>query len=66
MNNEVKSVSGKKRILFDFDGEENEKEFLEKIYLQWTKACQCKNNFQKLIMISSAMSEVRHRIREKG
>ena len=51
-------------VFVDFTGEENEKKFLEKIYLQWEKACQCKNDFQKLIMIGSAMSKIRHRIEE--
>lgn len=48
----------------DFTGEETEKEFLGKLLLQWEKTNDCKSNIQKLCLVGSMMSEVRHRIRE--
>lgn len=35
----------------DFTGEENEKEFLEKLLLQWEKINDCKSDIQKLIVV---------------
>lgn len=46
-----------------FDGDETEKEFLKKCYQQWENALEYEDP-QKTLMISSAFSEIRHRIEE--
>lgn len=49
----------------DFDGEENEKEFLEKCYEQWEIACNANGtDMQKLMIIGSIFHEIEHRLRE--
>lgn len=47
-----------------FDGEENERQFLEKCLRQWSLACEAESDTQKLIILGSLFSEIRHRIHQ--
>lgn len=46
-----------------FDGKETEKDFLQKCYQQWETALEEKEP-EKTLLIASAFSEIRHRIKE--
>ena len=47
-----------------FEGDETEREFLVKCVKQWSLACEAENDTQKLIILGSLFSEIKHRIRE--
>ncbi|MDD5589394.1 MAG: hypothetical protein PHP92_05040 [Candidatus Nanoarchaeia archaeon] len=47
-----------------FDGEETEKEFLNKCLEQWGKSCNAKSDIQKLIILGSLFAEIKHRVNE--
>lgn len=47
-----------------FTGEEDEKEFLKKLVLQWEKISDCDSDIQKLLVVGSMIHEIRHRIDE--
>ena len=51
-------------IFVDFTGEENEKEFLKKCLEQWELTNNVDLEIQKLMMIGTVFSEIRHRLRE--
>jgi hypothetical protein len=51
-------------LYIDFTGEENEKEFLEKCYKQWEKINEVDSETQRLIIVGSVFSEIRHRLDE--
>lgn len=47
-----------------FDGEETEKEFLQKCMEQWTKTNNAKSETQKLMVLGSLFAEIRNRLKE--
>lgn len=47
-----------------FDGNETEKEFLEKCLDQWERCNNVYSETQKLIIVGSIFSEMRHRVNE--
>lgn len=47
-----------------FDGEETEKEFLQKCMEQWNKTNNAKSETQKLMVLGSLFGEIRHRLNE--
>ena len=53
-----------KDLFVYFDGDETERQFLEKCYRQWSLACEAESDTQKLIILGSLFAEIRHRISE--
>jgi len=51
-----------KDLFVYFDGDETERQFLEKCYRQWSLACEAESDTQKLIILGSLFAEIRHRI----
>jgi hypothetical protein len=47
-----------------FEGNETEKEFLQKCIKQWEKTNNAKSDMQKLMILGSLFAEIRHRIQE--
>jgi len=45
-----------------FDGDETERQFLEKCLRQWILACEAESDAQKLMILGSLFAEIRNRI----